>query len=160
MRAPMSLYIYEMVWRNLLLLAHNFPIYLFIIIFFPVNPTFATLLLIPGVILVTTNSILATMLLGTLCARFRDIQPIVATITRMLFLLTPVLWYPDQLPPEHRVIAEVNPFTYLIEVIRQPLLGKAPSLYAWGVAIGLTTAMAAVAIPFYGRYCKRIPYWV
>ncbi len=160
MRAPMSLYIYEMIWRNLLILAHNFPIYLFVIIFFPINPTFATLLLIPGIILVTINSIMATMLLGTLCARFRDIQPIVMTIMRMMFLLTPVLWYPDQLPPEHRLIADLNPFTYLLDLIREALLGKAPPLYAWGVSLGITAAVAAVAIPFYGRFCKRIPYWV
>jgi ABC-2 type transport system permease protein len=160
MRAPLSLYIYEMVWRNLLILLHNFPIYLFVIIFLPVEPTFATLLLLPGVVLVTINGVMACMLLGTLCARFRDIQPIVMTVMRMMFLLTPVLWYPHQLPPEHRLIAELNPFTYFLDLIREPLLGKAPTLWSWTVALGITAAVAAFAFPFYGRFCKRIPYWV
>jgi ABC-2 type transport system permease protein/lipopolysaccharide transport system permease protein len=160
MRAPLSLYIYEMIWRNLLLLAHNFPIYLIVIAFLPVKPAFATLLLIPGVVLVTVTCLVVTMFLGTLCARFRDIQPIVMTVMRMMFLLTPVLWYPDQLPPEHRLIAELNPFTYLIDLIREPLLGKAPPMSSWAISLGITAALAAVALPFYGRFCKRIPYWV
>jgi ABC-type polysaccharide/polyol phosphate export permease len=78
----------------------------------------------------------------------------------MMFLLTPVLWYPDQLPQEHRLIAELNPFTYLIDLIREPLLGKAPPLSSWTISFAITVAIAAFALPFYGRFCKRIPYWV
>jgi len=41
-----------------------------------------TLLVVPGIILVGVNGVSIGMLLGTLCARFRDIPPIVQTITQ------------------------------------------------------------------------------
>lgn len=159
LRAPSSLYIYEMIWRNLLILAHNAPIYFIIAVFFPVKPTFATLLVIPGIIIVCINGILAAMILGTLCARFRDIPPIVDTIMRMMFLLTPIMWHPDQLGGRSFLVY-LNPFYYFLELIRDPLLGSAPPLSVWGVTLGLTLLSAVIALPFFSRFHNRIPYWV
>jgi ABC-2 type transport system permease protein/lipopolysaccharide transport system permease protein len=159
LRAPVSLYIYEMIWRNLLILAHNLLIYVVMIIFFPVKIGWATLLLVPGILLVAINGVLVSMLLGTLCARFRDIPPIVQTVMRMMFLLTPVLWHPDQMKARGALV-DFNPFFYFLELIRDPLLGNAPPPFIWAVALGLTLALASVAIPFYARFHKRIAYWV
>jgi ABC-2 type transport system permease protein/lipopolysaccharide transport system permease protein len=159
LRAPMSLYIYEMVWRNLLILGHNLLIYVFIVVIFPVKPDWATLLVIPGLCLVVVNGIFAAMLLGTLCARFRDIPPIVSMIMRMMLLLTPVLWHPDRLA-NRAALVDFNPLYYFLEVIRAPLLGNAPPVSIWAVAIALTVIHGAIAIPFFARFNKRIAYWV
>lgn len=159
LRAPLSLYIYEMIWRNLLILGHNLFIYVFVVLFFPVKPNWATLLLIPGILLISVNGVLAAMLLGTLCARFRDIPPIVTTIMRMMFLLTPVLWHPDQIPGKGALI-DFNPLYYFLELIRDPLLGNVPPLSIWIVALGLTALSVSVAIPLFARFHKRIAYWV
>ncbi len=66
------------------------------------------------------------LLLGTFCARFRDIGPIVASIMQIAFFLTPVIWQPEQLG-EHAVYLPLNPFFTLIEIVRAPLLGTTPS---------------------------------
>ena len=159
LKAPFSVYIYEMIWKNLLILAHNLLIYVFIVLIFDLWPSWATLLVVPGIALVCINGVSVGMLLGTLCARFRDIPPIVATIIQMTFLLTPILWQPEQLPGRE-VLVVFNPFYYFVEIIREPLLGSAPSPGVWTVALVITLAGLSVAVPLFSRFHERIAYWV
>jgi hypothetical protein len=63
-RAPLSVYIYESVWKNLIILAHNFLIYVFIVVLFGLWPSWATLLVVPGIILICINGVIVGMLLG------------------------------------------------------------------------------------------------
>lgn len=159
LRAPLSIYIYEVIWKNFLILAHNLLIYVVIVVIFGIWPTWATLLVIPGIFLVCLNGVWVGMLLGPLCARFRDIPPIMATIVQMMFLLTPILWRPDQVPGRGFLVV-FDPFYYFIELIREPLLSNAPTQLVWSVALLITALGFAVAIPFFSRFRDRVPYWV
>ena len=125
-RAPLSIYIFQTVWRHLIILAHNLLLHALIVLLAGLWPSWQTLLVIPGIILVSINGISMGMLLGTLCGRFRDIPPIVQTIVQMMFLFTPILWHPDQ-APGRELIYLLNPFYYLVEIIREPLEGVAPA---------------------------------
>jgi lipopolysaccharide transport system permease protein len=48
----------------------------------------------------------------------------------------------------------------LLEIVRAPLLGQAPSLISWGVAVGLAVFGTTFAILLYRRTYSRIAYWV
>ena len=159
LRAPLSIYIYQTVWRHLIILAHNFLIYVVVAVAYGIWPSFQTLLVIPGILLVCINGMSFGMLFGTLCARYRDIPPIVTTITQMMFLLTPILWRPDQVPGREFVY-ELNPFFYLVQVIREPLEGVSPSLFIWSVTVGLTAVGFLVSLLFFSRFRNRIVYWL
>ncbi len=159
LHAPLSIYIYEVIWKNLLIFAHNLLLYVLIVLIFGVWPNWATLLIIPGILLVCLNGVWAGMLLGPLCARFRDIPPVMATIVQMMFLLTPILWRPDQVPGREFVVV-LNPFYYYVELIREPLLGNAPTAFIWAVSLLITALGFMLAIPFYSRFRDRIAYWV
>jgi ABC-2 type transport system permease protein/lipopolysaccharide transport system permease protein len=159
LRAPLSIYIYQTVWRHLIILAHNFLIYVVVAVAYGIWPTWQTLLVIPGILLVCINGLSFGMLFGTLCARFRDIPPIVTTITQMMFLLTPILWRPDQVPGREFVY-QLNPFFYLVQVIREPLEGVSPSLFIWSVTVGLTAVGFLVSLLFFSRFRNRIVYWL
>jgi ABC-type polysaccharide/polyol phosphate export permease len=76
-----------------------------------------------------------------------------------MFLLTPILWKPDQIS-EIRWLVMFNPFFYFLELIRAPLLGTAPSPFIWVVAFSITLAMGLAAIPLFARFHDRIAYWV
>jgi len=117
LQAPLSIYIYQTIWRHLIILAHNLLIYVVIALLYGIWPSWQTLHVVPGIILVGVNGVSIGMLLGTLCARFRDIPPIVQTITQMMFLLTPILWRPNQIPGRE-LFYLLNPFYYLVEIIR------------------------------------------
>jgi ABC-2 type transport system permease protein/lipopolysaccharide transport system permease protein len=158
-RAPLSMYIYQTVWRNLLILAHNLLIYAVVAIGYGLWPTWQTLLVIPGVVLVCINGMSFGLLLGTLSARFRDIPPIVATVTQMMFLLTPILWRPEQIPGREWIYL-FNPFYYLVQIFREPLEGISPSPFIWGVALAMTSAGFIVSLLFFSRFRNRIVYWL
>jgi ABC-2 type transport system permease protein/lipopolysaccharide transport system permease protein len=117
------------------------------------------LLVIPGLFLVCLNGLWVGMLLGPLCARFRDIPPVVSTIVQMMFLLTPILWRPEQVPGRAFLVV-FNPFYYFISLIREPLLGNAPTAFVWTVALVITALGFSLAIPFYSRFRDRIVYWL
>lgn len=159
LRAPLSIYIYQTVWRHLIILAHNFLIYVVVAVAYGIWPSWQTLLVIPGILLVCINGLSFGMLFGTLCARFRDIPPIITTITQMMFLLTPILWRPDQVPGREFVY-QLNPFFYLVQVIREPLEGVSPSLFIWSVTVGFTAVGFLVSLLFFSRFRNRIVYWL
>jgi ABC-type polysaccharide/polyol phosphate export permease len=157
LQAPLSIYIYQTVWRHLIILAHNLLIYVLIALTYGLLPSWQTLLVVPGIILVGINGISIGMLLGTLSARFHDIPPIVQTITQMMFLLTPILCRPDQVPGRE-LFYLLNPFYYLVEIIREPLEGSAPSLFIWTVVLAVTAAGFVVSLLFFSRFRNRIVY--
>lgn len=159
LQAPLSIYIYQTIWRHLIILAHNLLIYVVIALLYGIWPSWQTLLVVPGIILVGVNGVSIGMLLGTLCARFRDIPPIVQTITQMMFLLTPILWRPNQIPGRE-LFYLLNPFYYLVEIIRAPLEGRAPSLFVWTVVLAMTAAGFVVSLLFFSRFRNRIAYWL
>ena len=158
-KAPLSVYVYQMLWRNLLIFAHNMCIYLVLLVFFNVNLGWITLLSVVGLFLLMLNGVWAAIILGGLSARFRDVPPIVASLMQIAFFLSPVFWTPSSLKGRE-VFVDYNPFYYMIEVIRMPLLGQMPSPTMWLVVIGINCVGATIAILFYARYRARIPYWV
>lgn len=159
LRAPLSIYVYQSVWRNLLIFAHNISIYVFVLLFVKIDIGWNILLAFPGLFLVTLSGVWMGLALGGLSARFRDVPPVVSSIMQVAFFLTPIFWTATSLP-DRELFVHLNPFYYLVEVVRMPLMGKTPSLTIWAIAIGMNAIGAAVAILFYARYRNRIAYWV
>ena len=158
-KAPLSIYIYQMLWRNVLIFAHNMCIYLVLIFFFDFKLGPVTLLAVPGLLFVVLIGVWAGVVLGGLSARFRDVPPIVASIMQIAFFLTPVFWTPGSLKGRE-VFIHLNPFYYLLEVIRMPLLGEAPPASIWIGVIAMSVVAGIVALAFFAQYRPRIPYWI
>src|SRR6266480_1827648 len=72
-KLPFSLHAYRLVYRNVLVLAHNFIIVPVVLIIFPHPIEWLRLLeLGPGFVLITINGVAVGVLLGMISARFRD----------------------------------------------------------------------------------------
>lgn len=159
LKAPLSVYVYQMIWRNLLIFAHNISIYVIVLIFVRVDLGWNFFLAFVGLFLLMLNGVWVSVTLGALSARFRDVPPIVGSILQVAFFMTPIFWLPSALP-DRALFIQLNPFYYLVEIVRAPLLGQTPPLAVWLVVIGLNCAGALVAIFFFARYRERIAYWV
>ena len=158
LRAPLSIHVFRLLWRNLIILAHNMVIYVVLLVVFRIWPGPAALLAIPGLLILCLNAVWTELLLGMLSARFRDIPYMIASVIQILFLVTPIMWSADQIG--NKLIVELNPFYHLIEVIRAPLLGAVPPLHTWAVALGVTAAGWLVSLAFFVRFRERIAYWI
>ena len=99
-----------------------FPIYFIISIVVIDRITFEILLFIPGLILVLLNCFLLSLMVSIICSRFRDLGLLIKSIMRAGVLLTPILWDKSRLGEFENWIY-LNPFTSMIEALRNPLLG-------------------------------------
>jgi len=160
-RMPFTTHVNRTVLRNLIVLAHNAVVYVVIAVYFqiPLHPR--SLLVLPGLALLTVNGTWMCLLLGMICARFRDFAPIVGTLLQIAFLLTPILWTPAAFAGwEGRWIIDINPLYALIEIVRGPLLGDPVASLHWAVALATTVAGWSLTLWFFARYRARIPYWL
>ena len=158
MKAPLSIYIYQMVWRNVIILAHNALIFVVILVF--VKWTWA------GIPFFLFRIAFGDWRRGVggphsrrLSARFRDVPPIISSVMQIAFFMTPIFWMPSSLP-DRQAFVHFNPFYYLVEVVRAPLLGQTPPLSVWLTVIAFNCVAAPVAIIFFARCRARIPFWV
>lgn len=158
-KAPLSVYVYRVVWRNLIVFAHYVWIYAIVAIAYRVPVGAVTLLALPGLLILILNGVWVALLLGLFCARFRDVPQLVANLVQVVFFITPIMWSADQLA-ERAVLADINPFYHLIAIVREPLLGQAPMAANWWISIGITTGGCLAAFALFARYRWRIAYWV
>jgi ABC-type polysaccharide/polyol phosphate export permease len=155
---PISVHVFRMVWRNVIVFAHNVMIVIVLVLIFNIPVGAATLMAIPGLILIMLSGVGFGLTLGVLSARFRDIPLIISNFVQLIFFTTPILWRADTLPPNRDWIARFNPFHYLIEVVRQPLLGQTLPAAAWLVTLAIALLALAVGMAFFTRYRVRIAY--
>src|SRR5205085_5798388 len=87
LRAPLSIYIYQMLWRNLLIFAHNISIYVIVLLFVKIDLGWNFFLAFVGLALVLLNGVWLGLTLGGLSARFRDVPLIVASVMQVAFFL-------------------------------------------------------------------------
>jgi ABC-type polysaccharide/polyol phosphate export permease len=148
------------VWRNSVLFLHNLTIYLLVCIYAGLPITWATLLVIPGFMLFWVNAVWITMLLGALAARYRDVQQLVGTLLQISLFLTPIFWSTNQLTGKAAMLAQLNPMYHLLAVIREPLLGTAPSWTHWFSVLLMAVIGWTMTIQMLARFRRRIVYWL
>jgi lipopolysaccharide transport system permease protein len=156
---PKLIFMLQVVWRNLVILAHNFLIVLLLFAIFGVKSWVTLPVFIPALILYMINALWIAVVAGLLSARFRDLPQIIAAIMQIAFYVTPIIFRPVALT-RFSLIVRLNPLAHLIELVRAPLIGEWPTPITWGVAIGMAVFGWIFALALTGRYLKRIPYWV
>jgi ABC-type polysaccharide/polyol phosphate export permease len=120
-----------------------------------------SLLVVPGIALNLCAVFGAVLTLSIVAARFRDVQLIVSTILQLVFLVTPIMWESKSLRGAAiGYVADFNPFYHLIELVRLPLLGKAPPLGSWIFSGFIVIVCLLVGHYIYARYRHRIAFWV
>ena len=159
--APISLHVYRLLWRQTLFLVVNLVIWLLLVIIFP-QPLSATVLLaLPAFVLLVLNGLWLALLAGIIATRFRDIPPIIASLTQLLFFMTPIVWSYERLKSNPlAAYVELNPVMHFVEILRQPLLGQPIVWRHWAVVGVVTVVGCAVSLVCLRNYRSRVAYWV
>jgi ABC-type polysaccharide/polyol phosphate export permease len=157
---PLPVHVLRMVSQKFFIAAHNALAVLLILLALREPLSFNTLWLLPGLVVVLINLFWIALLLGILSARFRDVPVIVNCLMPVLFLSTPVFWRPEMLPASRSWFVNLNPIANLIEVLRNPILGAAPSASTW-LACGFVTIVGcAMTVAVYAQCRHRVALWV
>jgi ABC-type polysaccharide/polyol phosphate export permease len=158
---PFSVQAYRVIYRNLLLLAHNAIIIPFGLAIFAVPVTWHLLDVVPALVVLSVNGLWITLLLGTISARLRDIPPIVANIVQVVFFLTPIFWPMHAISGDHlKQLLILNPFFAALDVMRAPLLGLPPEPTSWPILLACTVIGSLCGFAFFIRFRERITYWI
>ena len=157
---PRLVYVFQAAWRNTVILAHNLLIVVVVLAVFGVHDWAVLPLFLPGLVLFVLNATWIAAFTGLLGARFRDLPQIVNALLQVAFYVTPILFHGAMLTGKHHWIVEYNPLAYLIDVVRQPLLGQVPPATTWLLVLGMAVVGWGIALFMTGRYHKRIPYWL
>ena len=157
---PKTIFVHRMLVRNLVTFAHNVTIVPLLYLAFGIVPGWPVLLAPIGLVIATINGFWIGLLVGMLCARFRDLPQMVSSLMQIAFFVTPVMWRQDQLPHEMSWLVDVNPLANLLCLIRDPLLGRVPTASAYLMGIALMALGFGVTIPFFARFRGRIVYWL
>ncbi len=158
-KCPLTVLLLQLVWRNVLVTAHNGIIYIVIAVILVVVPSWSILLWPIGLVLVLVALSWMALVAAILSARYRDVPVMISNFLTILFWFTPLMYFPEQLGRK-RFIADYNPFTHMIALVREPLLGGTPTFNDWLAVLAFALLGWIGAFLFFARFRARIVYWL
>ncbi len=142
----------RMVYRNLIIFAHNAIVVLTALFLLGHSLTPSAWLAIPGVGALVLLGWFVGVALAPICLRFRDLASLISSAMQIAFFVTPIFWVPDGVSRQY--VVTTNPFFHLLEVVRQPLLGSAASADNW-LFVGALLCISGVAAVVSLALCRR-----
>lgn len=156
---PLFTYVMQMLWRNVIALGHNALVFVAVSILFTQVPNANILWAFVAFPLALLAIGWMGLLVAILSARFRDIPVMLQNAVAVLFWVTPIVYFPDQLG-DRRFIVDLNPFSHILILFRAPFLGEAPSPDNW-LWVGTIAVLGwAGTLLVFARFRSRVPYWL
>ena len=160
MPLPYSIHVYRSITRSVLALFMQFIIIAVLMIIYQKVPSITYLLAIPALLIYVLNAVFIQFLLGLVAARHRDLGHLVTSISRLLIFVTPILWSREGMVGQRAFIADLNPLTHYVEILRAPLMGVPPRLTSWITVIAITIVSGVVTLLVAAVFRRRLPYWL
>lgn len=155
---PFTYFSFESVTKVIFLFFHNLVVY-YIFMAVSQNLVVPHWSAVPGLLVLTMALLTWGSVFGMLAARYRDLRFLLPSMATLLFFLTPIYWHMDLLG-SRAWIATYNPLYNLVAIVREPLLGKLATMDNWIQSIGVTLLGFVVWLVFFGKFRRRIPFWV
>lgn len=153
------IFIFQLIYRNFLIFTHNVVVVLFVLVVLSPPTVEGLFLALLGLALFLLNTVWLGAFVGLLGCRYRDLQPIIASVLQVFFYVTPIMYMETSIRSGYSLFFDLNPMYHMLSVVRAPLLlGTLPI----GSAIFLLiTAVVGFTVTFYlyGKYSSRIAYW-
>lgn len=156
----LSPFMMRAILKNLLVFFHTFIVFIPVIFIFNLSVGINSLLIIPGLMLTIVNAIFWGTSLGILCTRYRDLPQIVASMTQIIFFLTPVIWTPSMLSEKMRFVVDYNPFNQFLLLVRNPMTNLPISFHTLSFTLMITALGFGVYATLMEKYKYRVPFWL
>lgn len=156
---PYSVYVFLVVVKNLIFFVFGVPVVIGLVLWYGVPSLDMLVAAVVGLFIIAVNGVSVAVILGIASLRYRDLRETIQTIMRFVFFLTPIIWQAEMLS-SRAYLAQFNPFTHFIALVRDPLLGAFPPLISWLVCLLITAAGLAIAMTAFTKIRHRIPYWL
>lgn len=157
---PHSIYVYKNLSRTLLPLAIQFATAIVLMLIIGWRPRLSIFLAAPAFAVILVNGLALQILFGYLATRWRDVSHLISAVTRLLFFVTPIIWVYGERGGIVRVISNLNPLTFYLDIFRAPILGEPGIDGAWSIVIICTLALVAAALFVASLMRRRLPLWL
>ena len=119
----------------------------------------AMLLVIPGLLIMFFFA-LGLANISSICNLYvRDFAPLQSLLFQALFYATPIFYDPQMLDDRgYSIIYKINPFYYILEVVRKPMLGNVPSINFYLITCGITVLVFYIGVYLQIKNEKKIVY--
>jgi len=161
-RMPFLIHAVRSVLRNTIILAHNIIVVAIVLVIMGGHQSAYSFAAIPGFLLWLVDGVAVSLFLGAVCARFRDIPQIIAALMQIAFFVTPIMWQANILNghPGAELLIRLNPFGYILDVVRNPLLGDPLTVPMIANALGISAVVVLVSLISFARFRGRIAFWI
>lgn len=155
-----DLYVGRSVFKIIITFVHHTILYFLGVLFFLVPISWTSLLAIPGIFILFVNGFWVVTFFGFICARYRDVDPIVRNLLSLAFFVTPVFWNYRTIASNRHFIVDYNILFYFIEIIRSPLLGEVPPLSHYATVLVVTIVGYGLAYVVYRKMRSQLAFFV
>ena len=156
---PLFTYVLRNVIEHLVKLSVHTLVFIAVLFITRTPPTLGIVLVVPGLAALVLTTLWAIPLLGFIGIRFRDFTHLLRAGMRFLFFATPVFWYADGLN-DRAFVANYNPFTHFLEVVRAPLIGGSAPPESWAVVLLINIVGITVMAIMYSRLRRSLTFWI
>ena len=117
------------------------------------------LLCVPGLAIMFLFTLGMANLTSVINLYVRDYAPFQSLVFQGLFYATPIIYDAQILSDKgYSLVYKINPFYYMLEVVRRPMLGSVPSLTCYLVAVGIAAVFFAAGVYVQMRTRREIAY--
>ncbi|MEM7670288.1 MAG: ABC transporter permease [Pseudomonadota bacterium] len=149
----------RVVYRNLIILAHNLVIGVIVVYVTGHSLNAALIWIVPGIALLTLFGLAVGLVIAPFCARYRDLPELIRNLVLMLFFLTPIFW-PESQAGRRTLFIDGNPFNSLVNMVRDPLMGEWIATRDWALAGLFVLALCLLALPALAYSRSRVLNWL
>ena len=153
-------FIWSMAWKHTIIFLHNLALWIIYILFGAVVVNINTLYIFITFPIIFLLSIPLIAVLGILFARYRDFSRLISSLITLLLIITPIFWMGNQLTGVRTLLYKMNPFYYLVESIRAPLMGNPITEHTWWALLILFLMSWTIFAVFYVRKSSKLVFWI
>lgn len=115
-----------------------------------------------GMLVLIINLFAYSVLLSILGARYPDIGELMSSAMMAAFLITPIVWYPENAPEgtTRGMLMRANPFHHLLSIVRAPLLGEGIEPVTVWYLVAMTVFGFIAAMLVYKAFARRVALWL
>lgn len=157
-KVPYTIFPLYLIIRQYIYFLHAFVVIVLVLAIYKPSLSFNQLLLVPNAVLLFVNLFWIVLLFSCVGIKYRDFEQIVSALMPMFFFVSPVIYRPSQLKFSE-IIVWLNPFSYMIELLRAPLLGTAPPAFVYLVSCVSAIFGISIVLVLFGHIKRNIPFW-
>jgi lipopolysaccharide transport system permease protein len=142
--------------NNFIVFLHQLPFVFLFYIFGEIKVNLNMLYIIPSLLIIFAINIGAASILSIVVSRYRDFNKILTNLVVIIMVTTPIFWKPEMVTGVRKLIYVLNPFYYIVETVRSPLLGKFPGTFVYSVSLAIAIVALLVGCHMHKKYSKSI----